>query len=286
MLGLLLLLMGCTTAGERARMCAGLDSINVLNRTDQPFTVQDVEPYVQFFDDHGTSNDQVLAHYLLGRAYYEHGEAPMALQCYHEATERADTTDKDCDYKQLSRIYGQMADIFYHQGLYRQEQVYDKLAEKFAWKGKDTLAALINMEEQCFAFKRLGQIDSVIYIIEKVANLYKKYGYPSDAAIALGTIVRDLVEKGEDSKARIYMDRYESKSGFFDEEGNIQEGREIYYNVKGKLYLTRNMLDSAEYWFRKELQDGRDLNNQNAGAYGLAMVYEQRHQPDSGNGYH
>ena len=71
MLGLLLLLMGCTTAGERARMRAGLDSINVRNRTDQPFTVQDVEPYVQFFDNHGTPNDQMLAHYLLGRAYHE-----------------------------------------------------------------------------------------------------------------------------------------------------------------------------------------------------------------------
>ena len=148
---LLMTMVCCTTEADRNRMRANLDSINQRNRTDQPFTMADVEPYVDYFDDHGTSNDQVLAHYLLGRAYYEHGEAPMALQCYHEATERADTTDKDCDYKQLSRIYGQMADIFYHQGLYRQEQVYDKLAEKFAWKGKDTLAALINMEEQCFA---------------------------------------------------------------------------------------------------------------------------------------
>ena len=55
-LGLLLVLMGCTTAGERARMRAGLDSINIRNRNDQPFTAQDVEPYVRFFDDHGTPN--------------------------------------------------------------------------------------------------------------------------------------------------------------------------------------------------------------------------------------
>ena len=57
--GLLLVLMGCTTAGEQARMRAGLDSINVLNRTDQPFTVQDVEPYVRFFDNHGNPNDRL-----------------------------------------------------------------------------------------------------------------------------------------------------------------------------------------------------------------------------------
>ena len=168
MLGLLLLLMGCTMEGDRARMRVGLDSINVRNRTDQPFTVQDVEPYVQFFDNHGTPNDQMLAHYLLGRAYHEHGEAPMALQCYNEATERADTTATDCDYKQLSRVYGQMADIFYYQGLYRQELVYQLLATKYAWKGEDTLAALMCREQESFAYARLSNTDSAIAIIDDV----------------------------------------------------------------------------------------------------------------------
>lgn len=65
----LAVLTGCTTAGDRARMRTGLDSINVRNRNSQPFTVSDVQPYVEFFDDHGTSNDRLLAHYLLGRAY-------------------------------------------------------------------------------------------------------------------------------------------------------------------------------------------------------------------------
>ena len=68
---LLVVLMGCTTDAERTRMRSELDSINVLNRTDQPFTVQDVEPYVSFFDQHGTANDRLLAHYLLGRAYHD-----------------------------------------------------------------------------------------------------------------------------------------------------------------------------------------------------------------------
>ena len=282
---ILLVLSSCVGGGKYTAMRKGLDSLNTLNRNDQPFTSAGVQPYVDYFDDHGTSNEQVLAHYLLGRAYQEHGEAPMALKCYQKATELADTTVADCDYKQLSRVYGQMADIFYHQGLYRQQLVHDRLAEQFAWKGKDTLAALINMEEQCFAFKRLRLIDSAIYVVEKVANHYKEYGYPSDAAIALGTIVRDLVEKGEYSKAKSYMDRYESKSGYFDEKGNIQKGREIYYNTKGKFYLTRNMLDSAEYWFRKELRDGLDFNNQNAAAMGMALLFKKQNKNDSAAHY-
>ena len=85
----------CTTEADRSRMRAELDSINQRNRNDQPFTAADVQPYVNFFDDHGTANDRLLAHYLLGRAYHEHGEAPMALQCYQDALDCADTTAKD-----------------------------------------------------------------------------------------------------------------------------------------------------------------------------------------------
>ena len=106
----ILILLSCSE-GKVAKMRQGLDSINMVNRSGKPFTVADVEPYVQFFDKHGEPNDRLLAYYLLGRAYYDHGEAPMALQCYYDAIEKADTTDKDCDYAQLSRVYGQMAGI-------------------------------------------------------------------------------------------------------------------------------------------------------------------------------
>ena len=78
----LLLLGACVTDGKRSRMRSGLDSINQRNRSDQPFTVDDVQPYVTFFDRHGTANDRLLAHYLLGRAYYDAGEAPYFQQHY------------------------------------------------------------------------------------------------------------------------------------------------------------------------------------------------------------
>lgn len=282
---ILLVLSSCVGGGKYTAMRKGLDSINTLNRNDQPFTSAGVQPYVDYFDDHGTSNEQVLAHYLLGRAYHEHGEAPMALKCYQEATELADTTAADCDYKQLSRVYGQMADIFYHQGLYRQELEFDKQSVRYAWLGKDTLAALMNYEQESFAYKRLGLNDSAIYIIEDVAHQYEKYGYPSDAAIALGTNAWYLLDKGEYMKARSYMDQYESKSGLFDSLGNIAPGREIYYKSKGLYYLNTNALDSAEYWFRKELRDGLDFNNQNAAAMGMALLFKKQNKNDSAAHY-
>ena len=45
------------------------------------------------------------------------------------------------------------------------------------------------------------------------------------------------------------------------------------------------MLDSAEYHFRKELRDGKDFNNQNAGAKGLTELYQRLHQLDSAAKY-
>lgn len=262
-------------------MRQGLDSINMVNRSGKPFTVTDVEPYVQFFDKHGEPNDRLLAYYLLGRAYYEQGEAPMALQCYYDAIEKADTTDKDCDYAQLSRLYGQMAEIFYNQGLYRQGLYQDQNAVKYAWLGSDTLAALMNYEQEYYAYAGLDLTDSLIFVIKDVAHKYEQYGYSTEAAIALGTIINYLVEKGSYQEAKSNMDKYESKSGRFDSKGNIEAGREIYYRVKGLYYLHTGRLDSAEYYFRKELCAGKDFNNQHAGAKGLVELYQKLKKPDS-----
>ena len=272
---------GCVSRERYAAMQAGLDSINAANRNGQPFTVQDVRPYVEFFYDHGEPNERLLAHYLLGLAYYDHGEAPMALQCYQDALDCADTTRADCDYAQLSRVYAQMVEVFYHQGLYRKQMEYQQYASRYAWLGRDTLAALINYEHRYLAYNKLGLIDSAIFVIENVAREYKQYGHPADAAISLGAIIRTLVDKGELKKAKLYMDKYESESGRFNSSGDIERGREIYYKAKGLYYLYNNVLDSAEYYFRKELRDGKDFNNKNAAATGLAQLYQRLHRTDS-----
>ena len=282
---LLLALTCCTTEADRNRMRAALDSINGRNRSGQPFTVKEVQPYVKFFDDHGTPNDRILAHYLLGLAYYDHGEAPMALQCYQDAANCADTTAADCDYSQLCRVFAQMAQIFYEQGLYREQLFYQRLSSKYAWIGKDTLAALMSYEQESQAYRNLNMPDSLLYICEHVSQLYRNYGYPNYAAIALYSTLSTLIHRQEFDKARQNMQIYESESGFFDSHGNIQKGREIYYKIKGLYFLHTNVLDTAEYYFRKELHDGKDYNNQNAAATGLSEFYQHLNLPDSSAKY-
>ena len=194
---LLLALTCCTTEADRNRMRAALDSINGRNQSGQPFTVNEVQPYVEFFDEHGTPNDRMLAHYLLGLAYYDHGEAPAALQCYQDAADCTDSTAADCDYAQLARVYGQMAQIFYEQGLYRQQLVYGQQSVKYAWKGKDTLLTLGNYEQEGYAYLELKDTVTAIAVIEDVAKHYIELGYVKDASITLGGSIRPLIDMGE-----------------------------------------------------------------------------------------
>ena len=104
--------------GKGFRMRYRLHRLNALNKVDTLFrSVDEAKELADYFDDHGTPNEQMLAYYLLGRAYYDIHEAPMALSCFQTASEKADTTAADCDFRQLSRVYGQMSNIFYHQNL-------------------------------------------------------------------------------------------------------------------------------------------------------------------------
>ncbi len=282
---LLVALCCCTTEADRNRMRSGLDSINALNRNDQPFTVKDVEPYVQFFDDEGTPNDRLLAYYLLGRAYYEAGEAPMALECYQKAAECADTIREDCDYAQLSRVYAQMAEVFYDQGLYHKHLHFYQLAANYFWIGKDTLSAIRCLEQKSQTFRLLNMEDSMLKTCRRAYNLYSKSGYSDYAAMSLGYMLSTLIKRREYKQAKDYMHIYESESKLFDANHNIIPSHEIYYKVKGYYYKEIGNYDSAEYYFRKELRDGKDFNNQNAAAMGLALLFQRQHHPDSAAKY-
>ena len=278
--------MACTSQGRYTAMRKGLDSINMLNKSYQPFTVADIQPYVQYFDDYGTSNDRVLAYYLMGRAYHDQREAPMALEYYQKAIEQADTTEKDFDFAQLSKVYGQMADLFYYQNLYDEQLVSLEKAIFNAWKSKDTLAAIMDEEQKVKAFWKMKEYGYVLYTVNSVYDKYRRYCYPIQAAISLSASFPTLIELDSLDALHHAMLVYEKESNLFDENGNIEKGREVYYYYKGLLCLKEQRLDSADYWFRKELRDGKDWNNQNAASYGLAMLYEQRHMPDSAAKYY
>ena len=271
----LCLLLGCSSGEEQRRLLAELEEQNRSNVSLENDSL--AETLVAYFDRYGSPNERMRAKYILGRTYYCLGELPRALETYYEAADCADTTD----YYLLSRIHAQRADIFHKQVQPRSELKELRLAECFAKKGRDTLTAIECFSLQAEAYKYLHEIDSAILITEKASWMYNSIGRVDKSSQVLASAITPLVEKGELGKAKEFVDRYEIGSGFFAGSLTVPEGREIYYYIKGNYYLACEMLDFAEYLFRRELRDGKDLNNQIAGCKGLQEVFERRKNVDS-----
>ena len=161
----------------------------------------------------------------------------------------------------------------------------DDKSIEYGLKGKDTLNAILSMTGKTHTYEDLFEMDSAMYIGELASDLASKHGYRDVSAGILGGVIRLIIDKGDFIKAKNYMDRYERESGFFDSAHNIEKGRETYYNLKGFYYLSIEKFDSAEFFFRKELREGKDFNNQNAGSRGLAFLFQKVHKPDSAAKY-
>ena len=278
--GAMVLLMGCS--GDKAQRLQQLEQLEQQNRSGEPMLNDSLaEDLVSYFDRHGDANERMRSRYILGRTYYCLGELPRALELYNEAADCADTTSADCDFAKLSRVYAQRAAIFHSQVQPRSQLEDLRKAEYYAWKDKDTLQAIECYAQQADAYEYLHISDSVISVTEECKRMFIDIGRLDRANQILARVILPYVKMKDFQRAKICIDAYDSHSGFFDDKGNISEGREIYYHIKGEYYLAIHKLDSAENLFRMELRDGKDLNNQIAGCKGLQMVYERRGLSDS-----
>ena len=273
------LMIGCT--GNKAQMLQLLEELEATNRAGKELLNDSLaEELVDYFDRHGSSNERMRSRYMLGRTYYFMDELPRALEIYNEAADCADTTSADCDYKVLSRIHAQKAVIFNMQIQPRSQLKELRHAVYYAKKGMDTLQAIECFAQQSTVYELLKKNDSVSIITEKASKLFEQIGEFDRANQIVGLEISALLDMDEVEKAGHCIKKYESSSAF-DSLGKISRGIEIFYYVKGKYYLSVGKMDSAEYLFRKELEEGKDLNNQIAGCKGLQRVFERKEIPDS-----
>lgn len=275
------LMIGCS--GNGAQMRQQLEALEQQNSQGEKLLNDSLaESLVSYFDKHGDANEQMRAKFILGTTYCGLNELPRALMIFYEAAGCADTTQADCNYQVLSLIHGQCAMIYHTQVQPRSELQELRLSEYYAWKDKDTLQAIKRYSQQSGAYDFLKMPDSVLFVKERAAQLFREIGKPDRAARTLGgSTITSLLKKGDISKALEYSRLYEQESGLFDAEKNIAKGFEIYYYIKGECYLATHQLDSAEYWFRKELREGKDIRNQIAGSKGLQEVFEKKKNSDS-----
>lgn len=277
----LLFICGCTNNGEREHMRSLLQQAQKQNQDYIPFTSDSIgKVLVKYYERHGSSNDKMLAHYLLGSMYRDMKEAPMALQCFQDALEMADTTSSDCDYGLLCRINGQIAALFHKEFLPDRALYYNDRACHFAELDNDTVTALIFREQIARNYILLHQDEKAISIFEDTYRRFLAIGKKDDAAITIGLAVTLLIDKGDLGKAKHYMDIHETSS-LFDQNHQIISGKETYYVTKGKYFLAVNQPDSADYYFRKAISCADKLNIQMGAHDGMLRLFRYKNNKDS-----
>ena len=278
---ILLLLSAC---GHRSQeMSEALLRAEEMNRNYQSMdTLKGMEQVADYYRPFlGRSQRYMRALYMLGCVYRDRGDAPMALHYYQEAVSQADTTDADCDFHTLCRVYGQMAVIYQQQRSPQLEMEAERKAYAAAMRAKDTLAAISYYEHTAGPYYFWGMKDSALATIEHAADLYLRYNRKKNAAAAMGVAADFYVKKGDFKQAKTLMEQYEANSGFFNINGEITPGRESYYYTKGLYYEGIDMVDSALYYYRKILNHTSDIEELEAGYKGLTSIYHKLRVVDS-----
>lgn len=240
-----------------------------MNKADILFSSDSImKNVVAYYENHGTSNERMLAYYMLGCVYRDLHEAPLALEYYNKAAEQADTISQDCDYSTLYRIYSQMGVLFEKQYLFNQEFIAYNKATKYAYMAKDTLNALL-----CYmnSYIDLNQNDSIIARNLRAANLLRKHGYNYYAKMAFGSNYPYYIKKNDYIKAKETFEEYKKIN--FEGNSNYKDASAYLLYNQGMYYLFANQLDSAHISFQKSYIYAQSYSNKCAATKGLAKYY-------------
>ena len=268
--------------GKSTQMRYQLVYAKGMNKGYVDFTTDSLmKEIVDYYDNHGTCQQQMLAHYLLGCVYRDLGDSPASLSCYNDAVEKVDTTSSDCDYKLLTRVYEQQGALFLSQSMPQNALSAYQKAEKYAWIAKDTLSAVLSYEHLGNIYEYMDNMNKVIEVYENASRRYRQYGYPVQAARALGGAIQALILTKQYAKAKKYMDVFEAESGYFQKDSCYSYiNYSHYYYLKG-LYCLELHSDSAKYWFTKCQEFAKTNNNKSFSAYAWYLYYIKHQQMDS-----
>ncbi|MBR2101465.1 MAG: hypothetical protein IJ928_01805 [Prevotella sp.] len=235
---------------------------------------------VKWFDRHGTPNEQMLAHYLLGRAYVDMGESPEALQAFQDAIDHADTTATDCNFSQLGRIHMHKSELLYNQ--YQPELALKELekAAHFAALAKDTLDVILSKNFTVRSFYQLNMFDSMAVVARQCRKEFQKIGR-EDYAVGFSSwlIWYDYAIENNLEEARRLL---EEKRRHLDFEHASSNKIGTFYGHYGWLLIAEGKLDSSIICFRKVLATRNDWDQKYVKAFqGLYRAYTKMGVRDS-----
>ena len=277
-----LLMLSCND-GRHRQMEQIIIEADSMNRNYVPMTSDSLLTLAcDFYDRHGTPNERMKAHYLLGCAYRDMGEAPHAVDCYLQAAACADTTSQDCDYRTLGCIYSQMGDVYHLQLLLSEEIESRKLSRKYALLAGDTLGSITNLKLSGGTYIIMNKTDSAEIVIREAMRLYHENGYIQDE-IKASTLLMHLFIERPDHLTELHqlIERYDKECDLFDSNHELHSRHRQFYYYKGRYSEMTNQLDSAEYYYRKIQHPNMAYTIKDSMFKGLLSVFQKRNIADS-----
>lgn len=265
------------------RMYLELLRAKAMNKAFVDFTTDSVLLEVNdYYDSYGTPNQQMLAHYLLGCAYRDLGSAPKAIDAYLEVLNRVDTTNSDFDYRLLSRVYSQTANLYSMLKIPSYEE--DALTKAIALciRIGDIQSLEILEEKKCHLLLASKRYDKCIDTAYKMYRKRLVENNSNGAYIACVYLSKSYMGKHEYDSAKICLDEYTKafNSPSFDPRTIYAEYSALDI-LKGEYFLQVGQLDSAMVCYRHVL--GSSVKNEYLGQVlaGMARLYQEKGKPDS-----
>ena len=286
-LGILLALPGedsaAMTEGQRMRWL--LLRQQGMNKCDTVFRSDSIPLLLtKWFDRHGTPNEQMLAYYLLGRAYVDMGESPEALQAFQDAIDHADTTTEDCDYTQIGRIHQHAGEILFNQYLPQLALKEWEQSSHFAKIAGDSFDMVLSNELKIRALYQLNLFDSVAVMAKKCRNDYIKIGRNDYATVVSSWLIWYYYTSATKLKeARQLLEELRRHIDF-----NYDTAEKIgsFYGHYGGLLLAEGKLDSSIVCYRKVLATENNWQARDVkGLRGLYRVFTKMGERDSSAKY-
>jgi hypothetical protein len=266
------------------RMRFELMKAKAQNKAFVKFTSDSVmKDVVAYYDGWGESpNDRLLANYLLGCIYRDLNETSHAIDCFHDAITKADTTAGNCDYITLSRVYSQMAGMYHRQLLFSNEVDTRKLASYYASLANDSINAVFELGKIAGVYITLNKKDSAEILLKETINNCRRFGLTQDAILFSTSLMYLYIDQPEHlSDLKDLIDQYETETTLFDKHHNLPASKRIFFYYKGNYYENVNNLDTAEYYYRKIWRPDMSYASKVPMYKGLMNVYGKRHQTDS-----
>ena len=266
--------------GKKERMRWQLLRLTAQNKCYVPFKSDSAALEVAgYYDRHGTPNERMAAHYLLGCAYRDMGEAPMALQCFQEAVECADTTAADCDKRQLTIILIQTGYLYYTQYMPSLALEQFGKASAAAWGAGDTLLHLNAEEYKMLAYYELSDYTKVDSITDNLHTNYLALGDTVKAKRCVSTSLLLAAKNGNlDRMKKLFAQKYgnAAQNPTLDDAIDTEEKSLLAY------YLLRTGQERrAEALFRQAKEKSSNIHTQIRCLKGLFELYSTHGPTDS-----